>query len=77
MEGMLEVAGAAVVGLAAFVVTQVVVVAPLDSSLSRDVNSALFCTIPVAVYALYRIYFGVSLYIPKLLPAKLKSFGEC
>ena len=74
---LLEVLGVIIVGGISFAATEVLTLAPLDRTQTRSYNTALFCSIPLAIYTAFRIYFGSSFYISsKLLPDNLRHLGN-
>lgn len=54
---ILEVAGPAVIGAAAFGVSNLLSISKIDRGLSYNLNTLYFCAIPVLVYAAFRVYF--------------------
>jgi hypothetical protein len=73
---LLEFLGLLLVGGVAALITQVVSISPFNMEWTRQQNNAYFCAIPLVVYVLYRIYFGVSFYLSSFLPKQLKPFGK-
>lgn len=71
---LLEFLGLLLIGGVAAVLTQVISISPYNMEWSRQQNNAFFCAIPLAVYVLYRIYFGISFYLSSFLPKQLKPF---
>ena len=65
---LLEVAGPAVIGAAAFGVSNFLSISKIDRKLSNNINTLYFCAIPVLVYAAFRVYF--------LLLFRLTSIGN-
>lgn len=56
---VLEGLGATAVGGGAFLLANVFALSPLNQDWSKSQNTAYFCFIPVAVYGMFRLYFGL------------------
>ena len=65
---LVEIGGVSIIFGAVFAVSKLYSISDIDKRLSKDTNQAIFCIIPVAVYALFRLYF-------KLL-FDITSFGK-
>ena len=73
---ILESAGVLVVGGGAFLLSNVFALAPLAQNLSKSQSTIYFVAIPVAVYAAFRLYFGLLFYATKSLSVSRPRIGE-
>ena len=73
---VLEGLGLVVVGGLAFAVCSLIPITPYDYAYSKTQNKAIFCGIPVAIYLIYRIYFGLCFYITSLTPKSVRFLGN-
>jgi hypothetical protein len=74
---LLELVGACLIGGASFFVTQFFTISPFDKSWTKEKNTLAFCSVPLAVYIVSRLYFGISFYLTSKIPSKYKRLGLC
>ncbi len=67
---ILELLGAGAIGAGAFLLTNVFALAPLNQDWSKMQSTSIFCLIPLGVYLLFRIYFGLLFGATKSLSEK-------
>lgn len=73
---LLDLLGLALMILGAYGVSQLYVITPFDKSWSREKNTMYFCGIPVVIYLVFRVYFGISFYITSKIPSKFAFVGK-
>lgn len=72
---LLDLLGLGLMVLGAYGVSQLYTVTPFDKSWTKEKNSMVFCGIPVVVYLVFRVYFGISFYITSKIPSKYAFLG--
>jgi hypothetical protein len=62
---LFEIFGIFIIGILSFFVTKVFKISPFLRHLTSLHNTLIFAGIPVGIYVIFRIYFGIIKYISK------------
>lgn len=73
---LLDLLGVGLMALGSYGVSQLYTITPFDKSWSKEKNTLYFCGIPVLIYLVFRVYFGISFYITSKIPSKYPFVGE-
>lgn len=71
---LLEVGGISIIGISSFLVTKYLALTPLSRDYDSKTSQRLIIIIPLFIYILSRIYFGISFYISNKVNTYISKF---
>lgn len=73
---VLELLAPIVIVASSYALTVIYNVAPFDKNYSKDINNVVFCMIPLALYVVGRLYFGIAFLLTDKFLANYKAAGQ-